>query len=103
MDTQKIQKVCDEYLAYRESEFYLDNSDWDNWIFETVMQAVFGKSIWERFRKIDDKRQSEKSKRKSKDYRPKLIMIRIYHFEEGRIEDDRERKQSNRVDRGTSR
>ncbi len=56
MDTQKIQKACDEYLAYREEE-YFDDNDWKTWVFENVMQAVFGEGIWERFRIIDRQRE----------------------------------------------
>ena len=42
MDTEKIQKICDEYLVYYESEEYFEDNDWDTWIFETVLKAIFG-------------------------------------------------------------
>ena len=63
MDTQKIQKICDEYLAYRESDDYFEDNNWEYYIYETVMQAVFGEGIWERFKEIGRQKSIKRKKK----------------------------------------
>lgn len=56
MDTEAIQKICDKYMAYLESDDYSEDNHWDSHVFETTMRAVFGADIWERIRGIHRER-----------------------------------------------
>ncbi len=57
MDIEKLQKMCEEYLAFRESDEYHEDNDWSVFIYEAALEAVLGSGIWERFREIDRKKE----------------------------------------------
>ena len=56
MDTKAIQKICFDYMEYLKSDEYFEDNNWENYIYETVMKAVFGAGIWERIKRIHQER-----------------------------------------------
>ncbi len=53
MDTERIQKICDDYLAYYRSLEYHEDNDWQYYIYETVLKAVYGNDIFDKLRAVD--------------------------------------------------
>ena len=52
MDTDAIQKICDDYLEYVRSDDYFEDNDWEYYIYEGVMRAVYGTDIFDTIRDI---------------------------------------------------
>jgi hypothetical protein len=46
-DFAALKKVCDEYIKFLESEDYHEDNDFDNYIFEAAMDAIYGPKIWD--------------------------------------------------------
>jgi len=46
----EIKAACEEFMEWLESDEYHEDeiSDYENAIYEAAMEAVFGKSIWDR-------------------------------------------------------
>ena len=44
---QELIDGCQEYLDYLTSEEYHEDNDLEHFIFESAMEAVFGKDVWE--------------------------------------------------------
>ena len=63
MDVDAIRKICFDYMEYLKSDEYFEDNDWQHYIYETVMQAVFGEDIWERIRNIHKTKTIEKKKK----------------------------------------
>ena len=44
---QELIDECQEYLDYLTSEEYHEDNDREHFIFESAMEAVFGRDVWE--------------------------------------------------------
>lgn len=45
INTSALQKICCEYIDDLASDGYVDE-DYEQYIFEAAMEAVFGKDVW---------------------------------------------------------
>ena len=42
----KISDVCKSYVAYLVSDEYHEDNDWKQYIYETVLEAIYGATFW---------------------------------------------------------
>ena len=41
-----LTNTLSEYISYVSSEKYFEENDWKEWIFESAIEAVYGKRFW---------------------------------------------------------
>ena len=47
-DLSKLKEICQEYIDFVDNdEEYHEENDYDNYVFEQAMEAIFGKNVWE--------------------------------------------------------
>lgn len=47
VDLQKLREVCQQYIDFIDNdEEYHDDNDYDHYIFEKALEAIFGKEVW---------------------------------------------------------
>jgi len=51
IDLESIKKICNDYINFIGSKEYCDDNDYHQWVFETVIEAVYGKEIWNKIHK----------------------------------------------------
>jgi hypothetical protein len=48
IDLQKLRNICQDYIEFiDDDEEYHEDNDYDHYIFESAMETVFGKDIWD--------------------------------------------------------
>lgn len=52
INTNKLQKLCEEYINFMNSDEYNEDNEYDQYIFEEAMITIFGRDI---FNYINDK------------------------------------------------
>ena len=65
MNTDALQKICEDYLTFLESDDYHEDNDFANYIYEIALQTVFGEGIWDRIREIKKKTEIRRMKEKA--------------------------------------
>jgi len=53
VDVDKIRNTAIEYMKERHSENFYDD-DWDHWFYECVIEAFYGKGIWDYLNKLEE-------------------------------------------------
>ncbi len=46
VDTKSLRDICQQYIDYIDSEEYHEDNDYDHYIFQATMEAVYGNNIW---------------------------------------------------------
>ena len=46
IEIDRIKKICQEYVDYIEIKEYHDDNDYRYYIYETVIESVFGTDFW---------------------------------------------------------
>ena len=47
-DFEKLTKLCQRYIGYIDSdEEYQEDNDYEHYIFEASLEAIFGENVWE--------------------------------------------------------
>lgn len=46
VDLVKLRELCQSYIDYLDSEDYSEDNDYDHYIFEEAMNALYGPSVW---------------------------------------------------------
>lgn len=47
VDLQKLREICQQYLDFVDNdEEYHEDNDYDHYIFESALEAIFGKEVW---------------------------------------------------------
>jgi len=48
IDTKKLSEVCQQYIDFVDNDKeYHEYHDYDHYIFESAMEAIFGKGVWD--------------------------------------------------------
>lgn len=42
----KLISVCEEYLDFLESDDYYEDNDYDHYIYEAALEALYGEDVW---------------------------------------------------------
>ncbi len=59
-----LRDICKEYLKWYVSDKYLEDNDWDQYIFKTALECTLGTTIWDRLTLLNIQREiTEKGER----------------------------------------
>lgn len=47
IDLLDLKNVCQEYINYINSEEYHEDNDYKHYIYETALETIFGKDVWD--------------------------------------------------------
>lgn len=47
IDLEAIRAICKLYVEFIDSEDYHEDNDYAHYIFETTLEAVYGKEVWD--------------------------------------------------------
>lgn len=53
-DEQGLRDLCQQYIDYLTSDEYHEDSDYDHYIFEKALEAVFGINVWDYVNNINE-------------------------------------------------
>jgi len=45
-DLTPLMKICSDYIDFVATDYH-DDSDWDHYIYETAIEALYGKDVWD--------------------------------------------------------
>lgn len=46
-DFEALKKLCGDYMTFLDSEDYHEDNDYDHYIYEAAMQAIYGEKVWD--------------------------------------------------------
>ena len=48
IDTKKLSEICQQYIDFIDNDAeYHDDNDYEHYIFESAMETIFGKKVWD--------------------------------------------------------
>ena len=45
-DFNKLVETCQKYINYVDSDDYHEDNDWSHYIYEAVIETLYGKDVW---------------------------------------------------------